>query len=117
MPPSLNNAYVTITTKSSSRRVLSGEAKAWKEGATLQIQSIASRAGWSMVKKTPMRVSILYRAPNVLVWDLDGKAKLLIDAAMEALGLDDRYVMALHQSKERHPSEQVYMRIAEWSQE
>ena len=117
MPPGLNNAYVTRIVKGTAYRPLSEEAKHWKAGAIPQIRAIANRKDWSMIKKTPMRISILYRAPNILVWDIDGKAKLLIDAAMEALGLDDRYIMALHQSKERYEREQVYMRIMQWGEE
>lgn len=114
IPPSLNNAYRTVIIDGVPHRVLTTAAKRWKLATAKQIKVAAGRVGWSMVKKTPMKITIHYRAPNILVWDLDGKAKLLVDAAMEALGLDDRYVMDLHLTKERQPREQVLMRIEEW---
>src|SRR5687768_11922571 len=100
VPPSLNNAYRSITIDGKSRRVLTGAARKWKADAIKQIRVAGNRIGWSMAKKTPMLIKIHYRAPNIFVWDLDGKAKLLIDAFCTAFELDDRYVMDLHQTKE-----------------
>ena len=115
MPPSLNNAYREVIIERVARRVLTGPAKKWKADAIKQIQVAANRIGWSMAKKTMMQVEVHYQAPNILVWDLDGKLKLLQDAFCEAMGLDDRYVMDIHLSKERATTERVTMHITEWS--
>ncbi len=115
MPPSSNNAYTTG--KGHGRRVLTTDARRWKESAIKQIRVTAGRAGWSMAPKTPMQIMILFRAPNILVWDLDGKVKLLQDAFCEAVGLNDAYVMDLHLRKRRWPNEQVCMRVMEWSED
>ena len=103
MPPSLNNAYATITVKGVSRRVLSNSARAWKDGAVLIIRSAGRLQGFDIAPKVPFIINVTYTAPNVLVWDLDGKAKLLIDAFCDAFGIDDRYLMDLHQRKQRGP--------------
>jgi hypothetical protein len=117
VPPSLNNAYRNATIDGKSRRVLTGDAKKWKADAGKQIKVAAGRVGFQMIKKTPMVISISYRAPNVLVWDIDGKAKLAIDAAMEALGLDDRYVMDLRLTKRRGAQEYMRISIEAWRNE
>jgi len=103
MPPSLNNAYNTVTIKGVSRRVMSNSARAWKDGAVLIIRSSGRLQGFDIAPKVPFAVDVTYTAPTVLVWDLDGKAKLLIDAFCDAFGIDDRYLMDLHQRKQRGP--------------
>lgn len=111
IPPSLNNIYRTITIKGISRRVLSGAAKKWKADATKIMRVAGSRQGWSIDPKRPFAIVVRYTAPNVLVWDLDGKPKLLIDAFCEAFGVDDRYLMALNQEKQRGQVAQLRMRV------
>jgi len=103
MPPSLNNAYNTVTIKGVSRRVLSNSARAWKDGAVFVIRSAGRLQGFDIAPKVPFIINVTYTAPNMLVWDLDGKAKLLIDAFCDAFGIDDRYLMDLHQRKQRGP--------------
>lgn len=101
MPPSLNNIYRTITVKGISRRVLTGDAKKWKADATIIIRNAGRLQGFDIQPKQPFAITVLYQAPNVNQWDLDGKPKLLIDAFCEAFGVDDRYLMELHQRKQR----------------
>jgi Endodeoxyribonuclease RusA len=103
MPPSLNNLYKTITVKGISRRVLSGPAKSWKAYATPIIRNAGRRAGWDIAPKQPFAIEVVYQAPNMLMWDLDGKPKLLIDSLCDAFGVDDRYLMDLRQRKQRGP--------------
>lgn len=110
MPPSLNNIYRNVTIKGITRRVLTGDAKKWKHDATTIIHNAGRLQGFDIQPKQPFRVDVLYQAPNVLVWDLDGKGKLLIDAFCEAFGVDDRYLMELHQRKQRGPCA-VRMRV------
>ncbi len=101
MPPSLNNIYKTVTIKGVGRRVMTADARSWKDSATLLIRNAGRLQGFDIAPKQPFDIDVLYTAPNVLVWDLDGKAKLLIDAFCDAFGIDDRYLMELHQRKQR----------------
>lgn len=110
MPPSLNNIYRSVTIKGITRRVLTGDAKKWKQDAITIIRCAGNQQGFVIQPKQPFDIDVLYRAPNVLVWDLDGKGKLLIDAFCEAFGVDDRYLMELHQRKQRGP-QSVCMRV------
>jgi hypothetical protein len=110
IPPSLNNIYRTVTIKGISRRVLTGDARKWKASTTTIIRNAGKVQGFDIAPKEPFAIAVLYTAPNVLVWDLDGKAKLLIDSFCEAFGVDDRYLMELHQRKQRGPC-QVRMRV------
>lgn len=110
MPPSLNNIYRSVTIKGITRRVLTGDAKKWKKDTTIIIRCAGNAQGFAIQPKHPFRIEVLYQAPNVLVWDVDGKGKLLIDSFCEAFGVDDRYLMELHQRKQRGPC-QVRMRV------
>ena len=101
MPPSLNNLYKSITVKGVTRRVMSNSARAWKDGAVLVIRAAGRFQGFDIAPKQPFAIEVQYTAPNVLVWDLDGKAKLLIDAFCDAFGVDDRYLMEMRQRKQR----------------
>lgn len=115
MPPSLNNIYRSVTIKGISRRVLTGDAKAWKQSATTIIRCAGNAQGFAIQPKHPFRIEVLYQAPNVLVWDLDGKGKLLIDSLCDAFGIDDRYLMELHQRKQRGPqSVRMRVMVMEW---
>jgi Holliday junction resolvase RusA-like endonuclease len=112
IPPSLNNAYKNVIIKGRSQRALTADAKKWKADTAKQIRAGASRQGWSIDKGTLLDITIHYWAPNVLVWDLDGKVKLLLDAFCEVFHIDDRYVIDLHLKKRRSPTRYLRMRVA-----
>ncbi len=101
MPPSLNNLYKSITVKGVTRRVMSNSVRAWKDGATMLIRNAGRLQGFDIAPKQPFAIEVLYTAPNVMAWDLDGKAKILVDSFCDAFGVDDRYLMELHQRKQR----------------
>ena len=101
MPPSLNNAYATVTNRGVSRRVMTANARSWKDTATILIRNAGRLRGFDIAPKQPFAIEVLYTAPNVLVWDLDGKAKILVDSFCDAFGVDDRYLMELRQRKQR----------------
>jgi hypothetical protein len=111
IPPSLNNIYRSLVIDGKPRRVLTGDAKKWKADATTIIRNAGRLHAFAIVPKQPFAIAVLYTAPNVNQWDLDGKAKLLVDAFCEAFGVDDRYMMELHQRKQRGPA-LVRMRVA-----
>lgn len=113
LPPSLNNLYATIEVQGRSRRVLTSAATSWKARAALVMRNAAQHQRWTIARKTPFHVEVRYAAPNVLQWDLDGKPKLLLDALCDAFGIDDRYVMALYQTKARAAQPEVRVRIVE----
>src|SRR5215210_2473451 len=92
LPPTFNNAYPTAQ---HGRRFLTPAAKTWKAGAALQIRNAAALAGFSLPAKTPYYVDAEFFGPRVWGYDLDGRAKLLLDAISAALGVDDRYVSGL----------------------
>lgn len=112
LPPSLNNIYRTVMVDGKPIRVLTSAAKKWKADAITIIKAAGSRQGWTVAKKVPIIIAIRYFAPNVLVWDIDGKPKLLLDALCSAFAIDDRYVMKLNQEKERSPRPYLRMRVA-----
>lgn len=111
LPPSLNNLYATIEVKGRSRRILSSTANDWKRAAAWAMVAAAREQGWAVNPKEPLSVEVIYTAPDVLRWDLDGKSKLLLDSFCLAFGVDDRYVMSLNQSKARGPLRQLRMRV------
>lgn len=112
LPPSLNNLYHNVVINGHSRRALSSAAKKWKHDAITIMRATGSRQGWTIAKKVPFVIAVRYYAPNVMMWDLDGKPKLLIDALCSAFQIDDRYLMKLNQEKERSPRPYLRMRVA-----
>ena len=110
MPPSLNNAYATVTNRGVSRRVMTASARSWKDCATLLIRNAGRLQGFDIAPKQPFGIDVTYASPAMLVFDLDWKGKVLIDALCDAFGIDDRYLMDLHQRKQRG-SIKVHMRV------
>lgn len=101
MPPSLNHLYANVEIKGRSRRVLSEDGRRWKESTALIVRTQANITGFSIQPGDLFAMTITLQAPNVLQWDLDGKAKLLIDAVCAAFGINDRHLFELHMNKRR----------------
>lgn len=110
MPPSLNNIYKNVTIKGVGRRVMTADARSWKDTATILMRNAGRLRGFDIAPKQMFAIEVLYTAPNVLQWDLDGKPKLLLDSLCDAFGIDDRYLMDLHQRKQRGACS-VFMRV------
>ena len=51
--------------------------------------------------KTPIRVMIDIRAPNIFVWDVDNLMKTVTDAANKIIYDDDRYIVSATITKAR----------------
>lgn len=100
LPRSTNNLYWNVQGRG---RVLSREARAWKDAAILIAQAAASSAGFTPAPRTPLRIEITFTSPRVLTFDLDGKLKAPIDAVCQAIGVDDRHIMELRATKARGP--------------
>jgi Holliday junction resolvase RusA-like endonuclease len=108
LPPPLNHAY-THTARGGKR--MTAEAAAWQAGAALALRvALVSRPA----PRTPLRVAITFTAPDILRWDLDGRLKQLGDALATALGVDDRYVLALTVSKARGPIASTRVQVEAW---
>lgn len=84
LPPGANNAYFNVK----RGRVLSPEARTWKEAAGWFTKQ--AMAGVEPLRP-PVRVA-LFAYGLSRRRDLDGVIKLAQDAVCEALGIDDRYV-------------------------
>lgn len=84
LPPGTNGLYPTV----GNRRVLSAEARAWKE----QAGWLTRQALTGVEPLTPPLTVSLFAYGLSRKRDLDGCLKIAIDAVCEAMGVDDRYV-------------------------
>jgi crossover junction endodeoxyribonuclease RusA len=89
LPPTTNNAYANAPGRG---RVLTSEARAWKQGAVIIARS-ASKFGPAVTPPLALHLFV-YFADNRR--DLDGAIKLAQDAVCEALGINDRHVHEVH---------------------
>lgn len=88
-PPSLNHAYATVN----GRRVLSRDGRAFKEGAALIIRAAAAAQGFTVPPRAPLRLGFRFYFRNP-ARDGSNAVKLIEDAAGEALGFNDKFVVA-----------------------
>ena len=96
LPPSLNNCYTTG--RGHGRRVLTTEARSYKQTAALLIRAAAAQAGFVVPPRARLRLRFgFYFARNNR--DGDNAVKLVQDAAAEVLGFDDRWVVASNWTK------------------
>ena len=96
-PPSLNNMY----NNAARGRVLTEDAKAWKQRITLHAKNIINTLDmdFSEHAKKPLRISIQFWVSELYRSDWDGHVKMVQDCTMKAMGLDDRYVVLASVSK------------------
>lgn len=99
LPPSTNNLYININGRG---RVLTQEARAYKDDVSMVIRMAAARAGWSTHPKTPLALELTFALPALYTRDLSNMIKLLEDAVAAAVGCDDRYVVDLVLRKRLH---------------
>lgn len=107
LPPTVNHQYAG---RWQGGRRLTPEAAAWRDGATLAIRASMAPAG-RLLRTTPWAVALHLEAPDCYRWDLDNRCKSALDALAAALGLDDRYITALHVTKARGPVGQTTIRV------
>ena len=108
-PVTVNAAYRTV----SGRMVLSERGRKYKE----QIRSICYQTGWHELGiAEPCRVTIDLEAVSPLAFDVDNKAKLLLDA-LESGGVieDDKWVYSLTIVKRKSTVKRCTVFI-EWGQ-
>jgi len=107
LPPSTNNCFVTV----GNRRVLSKEAKAFKELAQwtvkVGLKPLPKFAGPVEVSLTFYSGKWLTKAGKPRRIDLGNMEKLLVDAVFEMLHLDDSNIWKLTLPKLDGPEESV----------
>lgn len=106
LPPSVNNQYVTV----GRRRVLSREAKRFRRSVESIVRDGFStgriRQDWvDSARGEPMACDITFYFTTPYRRDLDGGLKIALDALLDALQLDDRYVVSITLTKQIDPLE------------
>jgi crossover junction endodeoxyribonuclease RusA len=104
LPPGVNNQYATVN----GRRILSAEARRFKEEVGNRLQSlrfsghlpdnllVAFRAGY-----LSLFIDFYFATP--MKRDLDGGLKVMQDALCESLGINDNRVVDIHLVKRIDP--------------
>ncbi len=104
LPPGVNNQYATVN----GRRVLSAEARAYKEAVRRQVDDLnfSGRVTPSMLdtlRSSYLALFIDFYFASPLKRDLDGGLKVTQDALCEALGVNDNRVVDIHLVKRIDP--------------
>lgn len=104
LPPGVNNQYVMV----GARRVLSAEAKAFRRGVAAVVRPMLADGRidetWLATLHAQLfAVDLVFFFETPFKRDLDGGLKIALDALCDALGLDDRYIVALTLEKRIDP--------------
>ncbi|HEY8445480.1 MAG TPA: RusA family crossover junction endodeoxyribonuclease [Thermomicrobiales bacterium] len=104
LPPSVNHQYVTA----GRRRVLSREAQSFRRDVAKTVQRLRevgkiTPAIEAALKEAYLGVRLTFFFETPYRRDLDGGLKIALDAACDALGLDDRYVVEMLLTKRIDP--------------
>ena len=103
LPPGVNNQYVTV----GKRRVLSKTAQTFRRDVTALIRerlTCENLDPWlATLREQPLACDLVFYFETPFKRDLDGGLKIALDAVCEALGLDDRYIVALTLAKRIDP--------------
>ena len=103
LPPTSNHAYgVAVNKRGKGYIYLTAEGKAWKTGAQLAVQA-ADCQPEGFWKGKQLFVSLTFCYKSTLIYDVDGRVKLTLDAVADGLGFDDRYVFPLLLNKGLFP--------------
>ncbi|CAN5648223.1 hypothetical protein BH23CHL2_BH23CHL2_23250 [soil metagenome] len=106
LPPSVNNQYATV----GKRRVLSREARRFRRSVAAIVRDGFSAGrihqGWiDTARGEPLACDITFYFTTPYRRDLDGGLKIALDALLDALDLDDRYVVSITLTKQIDPLE------------
>jgi crossover junction endodeoxyribonuclease RusA len=99
LPPGVNNQYSTVN----GRRVLSAEARRWKQTAQRTLRDRFAPEFQEAAQKGYLALFIDFFFETPLRRDLDGGLKIAQDVICEALGVDDRRVVDIHLLKRIDP--------------
>lgn len=99
LPPGVNNQYATVN----GRRVLSGEARRWKQAALRAMAGVFSAEFKARAQAGYLALFIDFYFETPLRRDLDGGLKIAQDTICAALEVDDRRVVDIHLVKRIDP--------------
>lgn len=104
LPPGVNNQYATV----GRRRVLSREARGFRRSVAAIVRDGFTtgliRQPWlEAAEKQPLACDIIFYFTTPYRRDLDGGLKIALDALLEALLLDDRYIVSITLTKQIDP--------------
>jgi crossover junction endodeoxyribonuclease RusA len=104
LPPGVNNQYATVN----GRRVLSAEARAYKQAVKRQVDDLVfsgrvTHAMLAKLRESFLSLFIDFYFASPLKRDLDGGLKVTQDALCEALGVNDNRVVDIHLVKRIDP--------------
>lgn len=89
MPPTTNHAYINVP---GHGRILSSEARAFKDAATWAAYKARKETGWDYAKGSRLCLSLTLHFARAGKRDLSNRVKLIEDALAEALGFDDSVI-------------------------
>jgi Holliday junction resolvase RusA-like endonuclease len=115
LPPALNHQYAYAGMRGGKRRT--PEAIAWQDGATAAVRSARNEAGWTAPPRSPLTVFVVFEAPDIYRWDIDGRLKCLLDAVAAGLGHDDRWIAHLTVIKMRRAFPMTRIRVLHTEEE
>lgn len=104
LPPSVNSQYATV----GRRRVLSSAARRYRRSVAAIVRDSFTQGrvsqGWvDAARGEPLACDIIFYFATPYRRDLDGGLKITLDALMDALGLDDRYIVSITLTKQIDP--------------
>ena len=104
LPPGVNNQYATVR----GRRVLSREARTFRRSVAGIVRDgfssgLVTQAWVDAAEKQPLACDIIFYFTTPYRRDLDGGLKIALDALLDALGLDDRYIVTITLTKQIDP--------------
>jgi crossover junction endodeoxyribonuclease RusA len=104
LPPSVNQQYATVN----GRRVLSAPSRRFRRDVSAYMRTQAAGPRWpgrwlSTLPGQPLVCDLAFYFTTPFQRDLDGGLKIALDAVLEALELDDRYIVALTLEKRIDP--------------
>lgn len=104
LPPGVNNQYATVN----GRRVLSSEARRWKNGVEEHLRDLRfsgklSEAAILSLQSGYLSLFIDFYFATPMKRDLDGGLKITQDAICESLGINDNRVVDIHLVKRIDP--------------
>jgi crossover junction endodeoxyribonuclease RusA len=104
LPPGVNNQYVTV----GRRRVLSKDARGFRRSVAGIVRDAFDGGRidprWpAQFKEQPLACDLTFYFETPYKRDLDGGLKITLDALLEALELDDRYIVSLTLEKKIDP--------------
>lgn len=84
-PPTVNTYYRHVVIRGSARVLLSAAGRAYQQAAGLAMKGLVA-------PPTPHAVRVVLHAPDRRAYDIDNRAKALLDGIYRALKIDDAVI-------------------------